>query len=451
MKNINRREFLKLGAASIIGSGVASFPNLSFAQSAFTDYKALVCVFLHGGNDGFNLIVPTDADSYSEYSNSRQNLAVESNLLLPISPLSNDGHTYGLHPSAASLKTLFENGKMAVVRNTGHLLEPVTRAQVQNRTASLPTELFSHNNQQDQWKTINTNPLSTSGWGGRLSNLFADQQDSPLLTGISVNDRSLWLRHPDTLDLSISADGFDDYWYVSEGDGYENKRRTAYLETLYKSYNKDFQKEIAGVQQRTLELVESVGGILAATPPITTVFPEDNGYSLASQLKQVANMIAARDSLGMHRQVFFVEMGGFDTHDTQNQDQPQLLSMLSNSLKAFYDALTEIGAADAVTSFTASEFGRTLTSNGDGTDHGWGSHQLVIGDSVRGGDLYGTMPSLALDGPDDYRNNGRIIPTTSVEQYVHSMLQWYGLDASQIQAVLPNHAAFDLNKINLMI
>lgn len=450
MTSLKRREFLKLGAASIIGSGLASFPNLSFAQSAFTDYKALVCVFLHGGNDGFNLVIPTDANSYSEYANSRQNLAVASNVLLPITPLTNDGHTYGLHPQAAPLQSLFADGKMAIVTNTGHLIEPVTKAQVQDRTANLPTELFSHNNQQDQWKTINTNPLSTSGWGGRLSNLFASQQGEPLLSGISVDDRSLWLRHPDSLDLSISADGFEDYLYVAmNDDGSENKRRTAYLDNLYRAYNNDFHQSIAAIQQRTLELVESVGSVLSAATPLTTVFPEDN--RLASQLKAIANMIATRDTFGMHRQVFFVDMGGFDTHDDQNQNQPNLFNTLSSALRAFYDALTEIGAASAVTTFTASEFGRTLTSNGDGTDHGWGSHNLVIGGAVRGGDIYGTMPSLALDGPDDYRNNGRIIPTTSVEQYVHSMLPWYGLDATQIATVLPNLGAFNANAVNFMI
>ncbi len=450
MNKFNRRDFLKLGAASIIGSGVANFPNLSFAQSAFSDYKALVCVFLHGGNDGFNLIVPTDANSYSEYANSRQNLAVESNLLLPISPLSNDGHTYGLHPSAAPLQSLFDDGKMAIVRNTGHLIEPVTRAQILDNSANLPTELFSHNNQQNQWKTINTNPLSTSGWGGRLANLFATQQSEPLLTGISVDDRSLWLSHPDTQDLSISANGFNDYWYVDQNDnGSENKRRTAYLENLYRAHNKEFNKGIAGVQQRTLELVESIGSTLSASTPISTVFPE--GSRIASRLKQVANMIGSREALGMHRQVFFVEMGGFDTHDTQNRDQAELFNMLSTSLKAFYDALTEIGVAGDVTTFTASEFGRTLTSNGDGTDHGWGSNHLVIGDAVRGGDMYGAMPSLAIEGADDSGRRGRIIPTTSVEQYVHSMLQWYGLDSTQINTVLPNAGAFNINAVNLML
>ena len=451
MKKFNRRDFLKLGAASIAGSGLLNFPRMTYAQEAMADYKALVCVFMHGGNDGFNLIVPSDNDSYSEYAQSRQNLAVAQNSLLPINPLTTDGRTFGLNQFAAPLQGLFNEGKMAIMGNVGHLMEPTTRDMVLNKTANLPTELFSHNNQQDQWKTVNLDNSLLSGWGGRIANTFADTQAEPLLTGISVNSRSPWLRHPDNLDLAISADGFDEYWYVSEGVGFENKRRTAYLDTIYKNYNGAFRKQIADTQKRTLELVESVGGVLKNTPALTTVFPEDNGYGLASQLKAVANMIAARDALGMSRQIFFVEMGGFDTHDDQNQDQPNLFNMLSNSLKSFYDALTEIGANSEVTTFTASEFGRTLTSNGDGTDHAWGNHQLVIGDAVRGGDIYGTMPSLVVGGADDYKSRGRIIPTTSVEQYVQSMLNWYGLNPTQIQTVLPNYSAFDMNKINLMI
>jgi uncharacterized protein (DUF1501 family) len=451
MKNFNRRDFLKLGTASIVGSGLLNFPQMTYAQEALGDYKALVCVFMHGGNDGFNLIVPTDNDSYAEYAQSRQNLAVAQNSLLPINPLSTNGRTFGLHPSAAPLQSLFADGNMAIMGNVGHLKQPTTRDMILNKTAILPTELFSHNNQQEQWKTVNLDNNLLSGWGGRIANTFADTQAEPLLTGISMNSRSPWLRHPENIDLAISADGFDEYWYVSKGVGYENKRRTAYLETIYKNYNNAFRKQIADTQKRTLELVESVGGILKTTPQLTTVFPEDNGYGLASQLKTVANMIAARDALGMSRQIFFVEMGGFDTHDNQNRDQPLLFNTLSQSLKAFYDALVEVGASSEVTTFTASEFGRTLSSNGDGTDHAWGNHQLVIGDAVRGGDIYGAMPSLAIGGVDDYKSRGRIIPTSSVEQYVQSMLSWYGLTPTQIQTVLPNHAAFDLSKINLMI
>lgn len=452
MKKFNRRDFLKLGAASIIGSGLTNFPRMAFANNHLTDYKALVCVFLHGGNDAFNLIVPTDTDGYAEYANSRQNLAVAKNTLLPINPLTSDARSYGMHPQSAQLHSLFEEGKLSVMANVGNLREPLTKAQLQNGSAILPSELFSHNNQQDQWKTINLDPAAKSGWGGRVANLFAADQGEPLLTGLSVNSRSIWLQDPGYLDLSISADGFDDYWYVNERENGENKRRTAHLETLYRNYSNSFEKEIADTNKRTLELVESVGSILSSVPPLTTVFPEDRGYQLPSQLKMVANMIAARESLGMHRQVFFVEMNGFDTHDDHVADQANLFTTLSNSLKAFYDALVEIGASSEVTTFTSSEFGRTLSSNGDGTDHGWGNHQLIMGDAVRGGDIYGTMPSLEIGGVDDYSNNrGRIIPSTSIEQYANSMLQWYGLDATQRKTVLPNHAAFDMNKINLMI
>jgi len=437
MTSLKRREFLKLGAASIVGSGLAGFPQVALGQSAPNDYKALVCLFLFGGNDGFNLVVPTNTDSYAEYAASRQNLAIANDILLPFSPLTSDGRSYGFHPQAAALQSLFADGNLAIMGNTGHLIEPVTREQFLNESVRVPTELFSHNNQQQQWKTVDNSPSNNSGWGGRIANFFAGEQDEPLLSSIALNGKSSWLTHPTTLDLSISAGGFDDYWYVKEGTGYVNQRRAAHLENLYRDYPKLFHKEIADVQRRTLELVESVGSVLANTPDINTVFPEDNGYGVASQMKTVAKMIAAREGLGMNRQVFFVGMGGFDTHDTQNVDQAALFTMLTSTLKAFDDAMKEIGAHNEVTTFTASEFGRTLTSNGDGTDHGWGSHQLVMGGAVKGGDIYGTMPSLAIEGVDDSGRRGRIIPTTSVEQYVQSMLSWYGLDATQIQTVLP--------------
>ena len=411
------------------------------------DYKALVCIFLLGGNDGFNMVVPTSDFDYNEYAASRQNMAIAKADLLPVSPLSHGGSSFGFHPQLSELQGLFNNGKVAVMSNVGNLVEPITRQQFLDHSKPLPDQLFSHNDQQDQWRYVDPQ-VQKSGLGGRVMDLAVANNQDPLLTGIAIDGRTNWLSSQLNLDLSIGRNGFDQYGYVAPDKSWTQNRRAAFKELLSNNYNDPFTDEFKGLQSRTMDLVERVGAQIDTVPEFTTIKPEG---SLATKLEMVAKLIAIRAELGMERQVFYVGMGGFDTHDAHINTQQQLFTELSQSMNYFYDVTTELGVQNNVTSFTSSEFGRTLTSNGDGTDHAWGNHQLVMGGAVRGGDIYGQVPSLEIDGPDDANNDGRIIPTTSVEQFMVSPLRWFGLTDSELNSVMPNLSSFDANAVDFML
>lgn len=445
---MNRRDFIKMGSAAIATSGLMNLTNTAQALTIPTgDYKALVCIFLLGGNDGFNMVVPTSDFDYSEYAASRQNMAIAKGDLLSISPLSYGGSQYGMHPQLSQLQQLFNNGKLGVMANVGNLVEPVTKQQFDDRTKSIPEQLFSHNDQQDQWRYVD--PLvQRTGLGGRVMDLAVTNNQDPLLTGISIDGRTNWLSSQMNLDLSIGRNGFDKYSYVAADKNWTQDRRAAFQQLLQADYQQPFVDEIKGLQSRTMELVERVGAKTDGVADFTTAKP-DGG--LASKLEMVAKLIAVREELGMERQVFYVGMGGFDTHDNHISKQQDLFTELSEAMKYFYDVTTELGVENNVTSFTSSDFGRTLTSNGDGTDHAWGNHQLVMGGAVRGGDIYGQFPSLEIDGPDDANNDGRIIPTTSVEQYMASPLRWFGLTDAELNGVMPNLSAFNANAVNYML
>jgi uncharacterized protein (DUF1501 family) len=445
---MKRRDFLKLGSAAIATSGLMNISQSAHALNIPTgDYKALVCIFLLGGNDGFNMVVPTSNFDYNEYAASRQNMAIAKGDLLPVSPMSYGASSYGFHPQLAELQGLFNNGKLAVMANVGNLVEPVNRQQYQNRSKVLPDQLFSHNDQMDQWRYVDPQ-VQKSGLGGRVMDLAVANNQDPLLTGIAIDGRTNWLSSQLNLDLSIGRNGFDQYNYVAPDKNWTQDRRAAFKKLLDADYNDPFTDEFKGLQSRTMELVERVGAQIDGVADFTTSKPEG---SLATKLEMVAKLIAIREQLGMERQVFYVGMGGFDTHDGHINRQQELFTELSQSMQYFYDVTTELGVQNNVTSFTSSEFGRTLTSNGDGTDHAWGSHQLVMGGAVRGGDIYGQFPSLEIDGPDDANNDGRIIPTTSVEQFMVSPLRWFGLTDSELNSTMPNLSAFNANAVDFML
>jgi len=319
MKKLNRRKFLKLGAASLAMSGLSNMPRSFAAAQALNysnDYKALVCVFLFGGNDGFNMLVPTNASAYNDYANSRQNLAVAKDSLLSISPTSSDGNTYGLHPQLVAMKKLFDNGSAAFVSNVGNLIQPLTKDEARSNPSARPRQLFSHNNQQDQWQFADPNTLN-SGWGARLASLYASAQGESLLTGLSVNNRSKWLTNNNFNGLTVKSSGFSSYNSINpiSSSATKMKRREAFMQLINHQYNNPFSDNFAQLQTRTVNLVENVGATIDALAPFTNLTPEDN--DLASQLEMVAKVIASRETLGMKRQVFFVGMDGFDPHDDQ--------------------------------------------------------------------------------------------------------------------------------------
>ena len=405
MTGIDRRQFLKLGGA---GAALAAMPGLhvAAASGSFTDYRALVCVFLFGGNDSFNMLVPRSDAEYNAYAASRQNLAIPQADLLPIEPLVPDGAAYGLHPSMPEIRTLFESGRAAFVTNVGPLIEPVTKSAFLEGSAVLPPQLFSHNDQQDQWH----------------SSLFGNTlfQSAAQTVGYVMGPQG-----------PVPFEGFGD-------SGIFLEQRRAFERIIAADYPSIYERGFADVKRRAVEAADRVSTAIDSAPALATVFPPTQ---LGTQLETVARLIAVRDELAMQRQIFFVATGGFDTHDDQAELQPSLLAGVSQAMAAFHAATAELGVAGNVTAFTQSDFGRTLTSNGDGTDHAWGGIQLVVGDSVRGRELYGSYPLLEIGGPEDV-GGGRMIPSVSADQYAATLARWFGIGDGDLASVAPNLGNF---------
>jgi uncharacterized protein (DUF1501 family) len=440
MKKLNRRTFLKTSSALL-----AATPGMSYAQAmggggSFNDYRALVCVFLFGGNDSFNMLVPRSDAEYNAYAQSRQNLALAQADLLPIQALDPQGMAFGLHPSMAATQTLFQSGAAAFVSNVGPLLRPTTKEDYFQGAASLPPQLFSHNDQQDQWLSLKGTNVSKTGWAGRAADLIrsavAGQQ---MATNASLFGNNLFQAADDTVAYVMGPGGplqFEGFSDVEGTPGFAQK--SLFERVLGANYASIYARAFAEVQQRAIASAQTISSAINSAPALNTVFPQSN---LGTQLQTVARLISARDRLDMQRQIFFVAAGGFDSHDNQNEDQPGLLGDVSDCIGAFYNATLELGVAESVTAFTQSDFGRTLTSNGDGTDHAWGGNQLVVGGAVRGQDVYGAYPLLELDGPEDV-GGGRFIPSTSADQYAATLAAWFGIEDSELDVVAPNIGNF---------
>ncbi len=439
----NRRQLL-LGSAALAGS-----QHLSFGQgggNAFADYKALVCVFLFGGNDSFNMLVPRSNAEYNVYAASRQNLAIPQSDLLPISPITSDGALYGLHPSLAGVQQLFESGRAAFVANVGPLVEPTTRDQFSSGGVTLPPQLFSHNDMQDQWHTLKGAARVDTGWAGRIADLIRTHVAAQTLsTNVSLSGTAPYQAAAEATPYVMGPDGVAGFAGFDES-GIFLEQRHAFERIVNADYVSVYQRGFAEVQRRALATADIVSDALAAAPAISTAFPSSQ---LGTQLRTVARLIAARDELKMQRQVFFVATGGFDSHDNQNADQPGLLQNVSDALKAFHDATTELGIAESVTAFTQSDFGRTLTSNGDGSDHAWGGVQIVSGGSVYGRDIYGSYPLLDIGGVQDV-GGGRMIPTTSADQYAATLSKWFGIDDADLAHVAPNIGNFPVRDLGFL-
>jgi uncharacterized protein (DUF1501 family) len=434
---MNRRHFL-LNSAGLGAATGLLHSHWAQAQTA-PDYRALVCVFLFGGNDSFNMVVPRSQTEHAMYARSRQNLAIARDVLAPINPLTSDGAQYGLHPRMPEMARLFDAGRLAIVANVGPLVRPTTKAEVLARAAPLPPQLFSHNDQQDQWLSAKAQLALQTGWAGRAADaLAAELVSQQLPANVSLFGTNLLQIGQRTQPYVMSNQGATNYLVLTAPAALHAERRAAVERLLALRGHSPIQRAYAAVHQRALSMADRVTTALGTVAPLNTVFPAGD---LSAQLAMVARMIAARGPLAMRRQIFFVAAGGWDTHDDQNELQPNLLGNLSTSLSAFQNALTELRVADQVVTFTQSDFGRTLTSNGDGTDHGWGGHQLVLGNPVRGREIFGVMPRLELGGPDDI-DAGRVVPTLSVQQYAATLLRWWGLSESQIDSAVPGLGAF---------
>lgn len=447
---MNRRTLLKWGCGAALGSSslLATLGGLatmgSAAAASGPGYRALVCVYLYGGNDAFNLIVPTDSAGYAAYQSARVKLAIPQSSLLPITPKTPDGHQYGLHPSVPELQSLFSSGQLGIVANVGTLLAPVTRTDYLAGN-NLPPQLFSHYDQTNQWMTSRPEIPDLTGWGGRIADLLQSQnQANGLSMNISLDGNNVFQSGNTVLPYAVDPQaGAQDFDGLTASDPAERLKAFQSIIDQGGASANLLEQQQAGAVRQSRTLGNTVRTALGQAPVLKTAFPNSD---LGRQLKMAAQLIAVRSQLGATRQVFFVSMGGFDTHDNQPIVQPRLFSVLSQALSAFYNATVELGIANSVTTFTQSDFGRTLTNNDNGTDHGWGSHHLVMGGGVTGGDIYGSMPDLTIGGVND-ADLGRIIPSTSTYQYAATLGQWLGVSNSDLATLFPNLNRF--NKANL--
>ncbi len=451
-----RREFLRraalLGGAGVAGPWALNLSLLGDAAAATApgDYKALVCVFLYGGNDYGNTYVPVDDLHYQAYARIRTGIATDQAALLataltPADAPLPDGLQLALAPELAPLKTLWDAERLAVQLNVGPLVVPTTVAQYNARSVPLPPKLFSHNDQQSIWQS-DLPEGATSGWGGRIGDLLMSSNTHSAFTSISVTGNAVFLSGRSAVQYQIGSNGAVAINGISRALNGSATAQQALRTLITRSSAQLFEDEYARVTRRSIDAEALVTASLAALPALTTTFPAN---SLGNQLKMVARLIAARGSLGAGRQVFMVSLGGFDLHDFLVNNHPGLLTSVAGSMKAFYDATVELGVADKVTSFTASDFGRTLQSNGDGSDHGWGSHHLLMGGAVRGKRFYGKAPAVAVGGPDDV-GQGRLLPTTSVDQFGATLARWFGIADSDLPLVMPGIGNFTTRDIGFV-
>lgn len=468
-RELNRRKFIGACCAAVGSTGmlsalsqlrligaVADAQSVSNPGMASThDFKALVCLFLAGGNDANNLIVANDGPGYAAYAAARGVLALPSAGLLGISPKTSDGRAWAFHPSlgmelsgstTGGLKGLFDSGKMAIVSNVGTLVVPTSKTQYTARSVPLPPQLFSHNDQTVQWQSsVPDKPFST-GWGGRVADLVnAFNENTSISMSISLAGQNSFQVGKSVSQYAVSTAGAVQ---MSGTTGTAGAIRFAAQKDLLAADNNNlFETAFAGMTGNAVADSVLLATVLAQNPPLATAFPTTN---LGSQLSMIARLIKARSQLGLKRQIFFARIGGWDLHDAQLNAHANLLSDVSRSMKAFYDATNELGLADSVTTFTASDFGRTYNTNGDGSDHGWGSHHFVMGGAVKGGDLYGSMPNLQINGPDD-TGRGRWIPTTSVDEFASTLALWFGVSPSNLNLALPNIGRFMKPNLGFMV
>ncbi|HEX8295745.1 MAG TPA: DUF1501 domain-containing protein [Chthoniobacteraceae bacterium] len=469
-----RRQFMRQAACAALGTiGIGGMMrdlrliNSAAAQGTFSDYKALVCIFLTGGNDSNNLVVPTDGTGYSNYSAIRQNLALPQGSLLGINPLNSDGHTYGLHPNCPELRTLFTEGKLALLFNVGVLVYPTSRSQYLANLVPRPSSLFSHADMIQHWQTSIPDQPPKSGWAGRIADLMHPQQYE-LVNGIpSSNSAKIALctslAGTNTLEVGNT---FQQYSVSASGavtlSGMTSARLNA-MKDLLGIPTANLQQEVfANVMENAINTGDLLNTAITGTGAGWTWGTPFPTTTLGNQLKMVARLIAARGGLQMKRQIFFCSVGGYDTHtnqigvDSLTGTQANLLNELSESIFAFQRGIEQIGTAQgdaslpaSVTAFTASDFGRTFPSNGTGSDHGWGGHHCIVGGAVQGRRTYGDFPIQEVNGPDD-TSTGRWIPRISVDEYSATLARWFGVSASDLGTVFPNLGRFANPNLGLL-
>jgi uncharacterized protein (DUF1501 family) len=455
-----RRAFLRraghLGLAGIATPWALNLAAMGEA-AAFTasDYKAIVCVFLYGGNDYGNTIIPVDNTNYAKYAAIRTGISLtQANLaataLSPTTALPG-GMQLALAPEMGRLKALFDLGKLGVQLNVGPLIQPTTLAQYNAKSVPLPAKLFSHNDQQSVWQSSQPEG-SVNGWGGRLGDLGLANNGNATFTCISVTGNAVYLAGQNAAPYQVSTTGAVPIKGVQSGVYGSAACGVALNSLITQSSAHVMESEYAKTTKRSIGAEAAVTAATSGvtlTTPFNATNPLGKPNPLALQLQMVAKLIAGRTTLSARRQVFMVSLGGFDTHDFLPTQHPILMSSVSDALASFYDATVELGVANSVTAFTASDFGRTLASNGDGSDHGWGSHHFVMGGAVKGKEFYGTAPAVEVSGPDTV-GQGRLLPSTSVDQFAATLASWFGVSATELPLVVPNINNYSLKNMGFV-
>lgn len=448
-KKYSRRQFLGQASCAAVGtttmfSSLTSLgmlnalakPQPTFAPPGSTDgHKAMVCVLLGGGNDSFNMVVPTSNDPYNVYAATRSNLALPQEGLLGLNYTDGGGIQYGLHPAMPEMQSLFNANNLAVVSNVGTLIQPVTKAQVLSGSAPLPLGLLSHSDQVRHWQTSLPQTRSAKGWGGRVADIMSSMNESQDVSmSISLGGTNFFQAGNAVQEFSINSNGSVGIGTMEGGDFLAETLGAGVQSLLDQQYLDIFKQTYANKVNSSQAQHEIFSNAIAGVSPFATPFSD---HYFSQNLKMIASSIAAAGTLGMQRQTFFVNFGGWDHHDEVLGNQEFYLSSLSQGLGSFYAALEEIGMQDCVTTFSISDFARTLTSNGNGTDHGWGGNALVMGGGVNGGQIYGQFPGLDLDS-DIEIGGGVLIPSFSTDEYFAELAMWFGLQDGDLSEILPN-------------
>ncbi len=443
----SRRQFmgslpcLALGTSTLYSSllNLNSLNKLMVNNSSGGDYKALVCILLSGGNDSYNMLVPRSGTAYADYAAARSNLAINQNDILPINHTTTDGREFGLHPSMTGIQNLFQNGKLAFVNNVGTLVEPVTKEMVESGEGQLPLGLLSHADQVMHWQTAYPQDRVVTGWGGKMADILQSMNsDMGVSMNISLGGNNIFQRGESVTEYAINNDGGVSIFEFGNQEPFFDLMTKDITTSIEKNYEDLFKKSYNDVLKRSIESNEQFNQAITSISPLSTSFSDTD---LSQNLRMVANTIAARNDLGAKRQIFFIDFGGFDNHDELLNRHNDLLSILDAAMSEFYQATVELGVDDCVTTYTVSDFARTLSSNGNGTDHAWGGNTMVMGGAVKGKDLYGIYPDLNL-GSNLHLDRGIIVPTTSADEYFAELALWFGISPNDLSLVLPNIGNF---------
>ena len=455
---MKRRDFLHQSSCTAIGAstlfstllnlkaaGAASLANSGVIKSG--DYKALVCILLQGGNDSFNMLMPRDGQPYQEYLNTRSNLALDKNDMLPITPKTSDGRSFGIHPSLVNLQRFFDEGKLAFLSNVGTLIEPTSTDDFFLESVQLPLGLLSHSDQIAHWQTAFPQDRTAIGWGGKIADLIGDMNNNQTLSmNISLNGSNVFQTGRNSIEYAIdpvrgpeSIIGYND-----NGDPFERIRTKAINSIVDKSYSDIFEKTYIDVIRNSRDAYVQYDNALQRLPNFNVGFDTDE-WRIGESFNMVARTIAARDHLDMQRQTFFINFEGWDHHDEVIMAQEEQFGALDAALSSFQQVLDDLGLAENVTTFVISDFARTLTSNGNGTDHAWGGNVFVLGGAVKGGDIYGRYPSISLGDNSDL-GGGIFVPELSADEYFAELALWFGVPAQDLPLIFPNIRNFyDIN------